>query len=348
LGLLAVGLGIGAAVASTPGVAAADSTTDPLSWLGDLAVPAPSTSALDFQISINGTDLFPTTDNSATATSGVGDIAIAYGNGASATAEGGTLDYALADGTNALANAGSLTATSGNNFDTAIDIGNNVDPSTYPGAPDGAYAGAGSLIGGTDSGTSSNDTAIDIGNNGVSSDTAFPGDGGNTGAFAGDGALIGASGAGNGDTAINFGNDDGFGLGPAAVDGTGDYASQNGDYTGTNLGSLAGFGNDDSASAVGPDSNAYAGGSGPDDLGNSDLAYVLDPTGPDGSSAFAGFDPDTGAVGSSQLAGVNFVDGVTAIATASNPVEILPAAADSGASSVDSLSNLLAELGSLF
>jgi hypothetical protein len=352
VGMLAVGLGVGAAIASTPGTASADSSTDWLSSIDSLlggVLPASSTpSGLDYQISINGTDLFPTADNSATATSGTGDIAIAYGADSSATAEGGTGDYALADGTYALANAGSLTGTS-DNYDSAIDIGNNVNPTTYPGAPDGAYAGGASLIGGADTGTSSNDTAIDIGNNGVSTDTSFPGDGGNTGAFAGDGGLIGASGAGNGDTAINFGNDNGFGLGPAAVDGSGDYASQDGDYTGTNLGSLAGFGNDDIASVVGPQSSAYAGGSGPSDLGNNDIAYVLDPTGPDGSNAFAGFDPLTGAVGSSELAGVNFEDNVTAIATASTPVDILPAmAADSGSSSVDSLGNLLADLASLF
>src|SRR5260370_3641773 len=53
---LAVGLGIGAALAATPGVASAD----------------------DFQISIDGMDLFPTAGNTATATSGMGDFAIAF------------------------------------------------------------------------------------------------------------------------------------------------------------------------------------------------------------------------------------------------------------------------------
>jgi hypothetical protein len=78
LGMLAVGLGIGATVASTPGIASADS--------------------LDFQISIDGYDLLPTADNSATATSGMGDFAIAFGAGATATATGGTGDFAMADG----------------------------------------------------------------------------------------------------------------------------------------------------------------------------------------------------------------------------------------------------------
>jgi hypothetical protein len=98
LGMLAVGLGIGATVASTPGIASADS--------------------LDFQISIDGYDLFPTTDNLATATTSMGGIAIAFGDGATATTGDGTGQFAFADGTNALAGTG------GNN-DTAIDIGNN-------------------------------------------------------------------------------------------------------------------------------------------------------------------------------------------------------------------------------
>ena len=71
------------------GVASADPSTDPFSWIDQLvsglSVPAQTTSALDYQISINGMDLFPTVDNTATATSGTGDIAIAIGNGANAT-----------------------------------------------------------------------------------------------------------------------------------------------------------------------------------------------------------------------------------------------------------------------
>jgi hypothetical protein len=284
---LAVGLGIGAAAAHTP-VASADSSTDWLSsidsLLGGSALPAPA-SGLDLAISFDGTSLFQ--EGTANAYSGNGDFAIAYGDGATATADGGTGDYALADGTNALANAGSLTGT-GDNYDSAVDIGNNVDPSTYPGAPDGAYAGAGSLIGGTDSGTNSYDSAIDIGNNGVSTDTSFPGDGGNSGAFAGDGSLIGSSGDGNYDTALNFGNLDGFGLGPASVDGNYDIASDSGNATGTNIGALAGFGNDDIATVIGGTSTATAGGGYDGPLSNFDLATVFDATGTDGSYADAG------------------------------------------------------------
>jgi hypothetical protein len=99
LGMLAVGLGTGATVASTPGIASAG--------------------GLDFQISIDGIDLLPTADNSATANSGMGDFAIAFGNGATATAVGGTGDFAMADGSDAVAGTGG-------NSDTAIDIGNNT------------------------------------------------------------------------------------------------------------------------------------------------------------------------------------------------------------------------------
>lgn len=76
-GLLAVGLGIGAALAATPGIASADASTDWLSsidqLLGSLSAPA-TTSSLDMQVSIDGTDLFPTAGNTATAASDSGDI----------------------------------------------------------------------------------------------------------------------------------------------------------------------------------------------------------------------------------------------------------------------------------
>ena len=108
-GLLTVGLGIGAALAATQRVAAADSSTDWLSsidqLLGGLSASA-TTSSLDMQVSIDGTDLFPTAGNTATAASDSGDIAIAIGNGAEANAWGGTGDFAFADGVNSVAEAG--------------------------------------------------------------------------------------------------------------------------------------------------------------------------------------------------------------------------------------------------
>ena len=98
VGVLAVGLGVGATVASTPGIASAD--------------------GLDFQISIDGYDLLPTADNSATATSEMGGSRSLSVTAPPQPRASGTGQFALADGTNAFA------GTEGND-DTAIDIGNN-------------------------------------------------------------------------------------------------------------------------------------------------------------------------------------------------------------------------------
>jgi hypothetical protein len=175
LGGLAVGLGIGAALAATPGTASAD----------------------DMQISIDGMDLFPTAGNTATATSGMGDIAIAIGNGSTADAFGGTGDFALADGTNSDAGAGGtgpFGALGTGSNDSAIDIGNNT------GTQNGAEAGAGN-----------NDIAIDFGNNTGSLNGPLAGNLGNN-AFAIDvgnntGNFLGPS-AGTFDLASIFGNND--------------------------------------------------------------------------------------------------------------------------------------------
>jgi hypothetical protein len=316
--MLAVGLGLGAAWAHMP-VASADTSSDWLSSIDSFfsgAVPAlPAPAVTDFQISFNGTDLFPIAGNEATATTVAGQfgLAIAFGNGANAVAEGGTGDYAVASGTNALAEAGSLTAASGNNYDAAYDFGNNVDP--YLNSPDGAFAGAGSLYGNPDNGTSSHDTAIDIGNN----------TGGGDGAFAGDGQLFGDGAAGNGDTAYTYGNIVGNEDGSGALTGDNNYASMSGTETGNVEGAYSGTGNGNSAIAdvsytknfsevvagegnnnyayvYGPDnSTATAGGSFGGPLGNNDIAYVSDPfsgaTGPaDSAVSGGGFSNDLAEV----------------------------------------------------
>ena len=298
-------------------VASADTSSDWLSAVDSLfsgaapaALAAPAVS--DLQISFNGVDLFSTVGNEATATTVAGQygLAIAFGDGASATAEGGTGDTAFADGTDALAKAGSTAlGATGFNFDSATDIGNNTRDAGTTGAPDGAYAGGGSLIGGVDSGVSTNDTAQFLGNGGVDTETGYPGDGGNSGAFAGDSALIGDGATkGSGDTAYTSGNIKGFGDGSAAVAGSNDSAYTTGTETGTNEGAFSGFGNNNSAtadtnytiddkgvSAIDGNSN-YAFVYGPDNStadasGGSDVAYVSDPfsgaTGP-ADSAVAG------------------------------------------------------------
>jgi hypothetical protein len=123
--------GGGAALAATPWVASADPSSDWLSSidqvLGGLSVPAADPAqALDMQISIDGTDLFPTAGNIATATSGMGDIAIAIGNGASASATGGIFDSAFAVGNSAPVGdviGHTAATTEDGNFDDASAIG---------------------------------------------------------------------------------------------------------------------------------------------------------------------------------------------------------------------------------
>jgi hypothetical protein len=119
---LAVGLGIGAALAAIPGTASAD----------------------DFQISIDGMDLLPAAGNSATATSDMGDIAIAFGDGANATATGGVGDYAFAEGAGSSAGAGSGGIATGN-FDFAYANG----AGSVAGAGGGSFDTA--IVSGTDS-----------------------------------------------------------------------------------------------------------------------------------------------------------------------------------------------------
>jgi hypothetical protein len=301
LGVLAVGLGIGAAWAQTP-VASADSSSDLLSSIDGLvsgAVPAPAT-PIDLFISFDGYTIYDG-GGSATAETTPGEygLAIAYGDDSYASATGGTGDYALAGGTNALALAGGESTDTGANYDTAIDIGNNADPGTYSGFANGAYAGNGDLTGGG-SGTGSGDTAIDIGNN--INDAS--GDGGNDGAFAGAGGLIGEGGDGNNDTAIDVGNNTGGGDSSLAVRGNGDYASDSGGATGVDQQVAAFDGNDNTAIGTTENANAYAYDGndnyvyvdGPANstayawLGDSNIAYINDPFDAAGSpdTAFAG------------------------------------------------------------
>ncbi len=108
--------------------------------------------------------------------------------------------------------------------------------------------------------------------------------------------------------------------------------------TGTNDGSFAGNGNGDTASYFGNVTNSDVGSSAGG--GTHDVAYVLDPFGAEGSSATAGF------AGNSDLAGVNFVDGVTATATNGNDlVTLLPDLFGAGTSATaESFGNFLTDL----
>jgi hypothetical protein len=335
VGVLAVGLGIGAAWAHTP-LASADSSSDAASTIDSLlsgAVPAPAT-PIDLDISFDGytiydgggTALAETTTgdyslaiadgaDSYAGASGIGGSASAYGTGAHAYAQGGTGDYALASGTNANAEAGSLASgATGNNYDSAVDIGNNGSDDLTNNV--GAYAGNASLqeFGGsqlTDTGTDSNDSAYDFGNN--SADTSY------NGAFAG---YLGGTG-GNGDTAYDAGNNSGSNDdGAFAFDGNNNYASDSGNNTAASDYVDAVDGNNNTAivdtsdtisgeedySGEGNGNYAYVDGpanSTATATGGSDVAYVDDPFGAAGS-------PDTAVAGdgfSNDLAEVLFTHG---------------------------------------
>jgi hypothetical protein len=358
LGTLAVGLGIGAAVAHTP-VASADSSTDWLSSIDSLlsggAFSAAAPTDLNLAISFDGYSLVSDGNAAAyTGTEGNGnyDLAIAYGDGASANAYGGTGDYALADGSAAFANAGGGT---GADFDTAIDIGNNDLPDG--GYYNGAYAGDADLIGNTNGGTGSYDTAIDIGNN---TNDVTEGVGGNSGSFAGAGGLVGLAGDGNNDTAIDIGNNSGFGDGPAAVDGKGNYVSETGSTSGSNEGGFAaggdnntvidnasyntdgygvgaGAGNDNYAYVDGP-LNSQAGA----DEGDNNIAYVLDPFGSTASDA------TSGAGGNYDLAAVLLTEGNASATGADYVYDIITALGNETGTAASTSGGFLAELLSLF
>jgi hypothetical protein len=373
----AAGLATGAALAFAP-FASADTSSNWLSSIDSLlvggSVPGADASGLNLAISFDGESLVADGNATATTLPGQFDLAIASGDGAKALAEGGFGDNAMASGTNALAEAGSTTTGATDfNFDSATDIGNNAAPSTYTGAPDGAYAGGGSLIGGTDSGTagSSNDTAQFIGNATGTNTTPGDFDGGNSGAFAGDSALIGdGATAGNGDTAYTSGNISGFGDGSAAVAGSNDSAYTTGTESGQNEGAFSGFGNNNSATADtnyasddsgvsatdgnnnyafadGPaNSGASAGGDG-SFLGDNNIAIVNDPFGSSADSATAG--SSSTAAGSNDLAEVLFTHGTATAQGADFLYDIVSLFGNSAnTAAVDSGSSFLAELASLF
>ncbi|MDT5163136.1 MAG: hypothetical protein QOC88_30 [Mycobacterium sp.] len=144
LGILAVGIGIGGAVAVTPGIAAADSSFDWLSTVdgllsGGALSAADTTPALNLAISFDGTSLFQ--DGTAHAFSGTGgDIAIANGAGATAYAFG-TNNYASVDGVGSTAVAGGTSAgLAGSSADnTAFVFGNHSYG--WAGTTDPSHAG---------------------------------------------------------------------------------------------------------------------------------------------------------------------------------------------------------------
>ena len=268
LGVLAAGLGIGAAMAATPGIASATTdmgssvsgvdvinggdTAQAISWdtvgLGAAAAAAPATTDID--ISINGVDIF-NGGGSAVATSGLDDMAIAFGPNSVAFAGGGSGDFASAVSTGnfgAEAIAGDDTpGATGNNFDIAIATGNDSD--AFAGNPFGSEP---------DTTGSSYDFASAAGGNGPSGASE---------------ALAGYNGSNDFASAL--------GLNTYALAGDSSNAAAPANF--------------DSASVLGnlfvPTSNLTEaiGGSGPGFFGGSnDTAFVNDLFGALGSTAFAG------------------------------------------------------------
>src|SRR5271166_6026913 len=129
---LAVGLGIGAALAASPGTASADPASpvdaNDLAGASSAAADAQSFDPSNLAISVDGFTLYQT--GTATATSGgLGDIAIADGANSEAIANGGAFsvgDFAYAQG-NALADA------AGGSFDTATAVGNDAEAKAVAG-----------------------------------------------------------------------------------------------------------------------------------------------------------------------------------------------------------------------
>jgi len=373
LGVLAVGLGIGAAWAQMP-VASADSSSDWLSTIDSLlsgASPAPAT-PIDLFISFDGYTIYDG-GGGADAITVPGDysVAIAYGadadafafgtgsssyadgSGAYAYTGGGTGDVAEALGTNAYAVAGGDASDTGANYDTAIDIGNNDLPSAA--GNNGAYAGNGDLAGGT--GTGAYDTAIDIGNN---TNDLSEGINGDNGAFAGAGALSGGSGDGNNDTAINVGNNSGFGDGATSDEGNGNYAGEFGSIVGEYDGTYSGTGNDNTAIndvsyntnfaginaengndnyafALGPENSGAVAG-----YGDSNIVYILDPLGSTPISVTSGYG------GNSDLAAVLWTDGNALASSADHVYDILTASGHEAGIAAATSGGFLGELLSLF
>jgi len=170
LGMFAVGLGVGAAMAATPGTASADpfdvtgaglaASTAADSLVGSAAAaPAQAFDPTNFAVSIDGINLLE--GGSATATSVFGGIAVADGANSSANADG-FLDIATAQGVDSTANtlgsvelagavgnhsevidnAGAVDAGFANGLDTLAETGGSQ---ADPGFVDAAFAnGAGS------------------------------------------------------------------------------------------------------------------------------------------------------------------------------------------------------------
>jgi hypothetical protein len=333
LGMLAVGMSIGAALASTPQVASADSSTDPFSLLDQmvsgLSLPAAdAASPLDIQISISGYDLFPTVGNTATATSGFGNFAIAIGDGANADADGGLLNFAFSDGTDTSANTPvgadlDFAVAEGTSSSANIGLGADLDFALADGTGSAANVGLGASL--------DDATALGAGSN------AIVGAGSSLNSAFADGTSSDAvAGAGNGDLATAIGT----GSTAITVLGNGDLATAGGGGTATAGGFLAnafasGAGSTAVATGVSDSATAFGGNADAQASGIGDIASIFN-TGSalDQASAISGDNllAEIIGTGSTAMAGVGnwdlaaaFGDMLDANATGGNfLLDILP------------------------
>jgi hypothetical protein len=320
LSMLAAGLGIGAALAWTPGVALADPSTmltpTEIADIDKVLVALFDPSGAPIQVSINGMELFPTDGNTAMATSGTGDIAIAVGDGANAVSAGpafpfgiplgsGFGDVAFANGTNSTADAGLIGSA---NFDFVYANGAN----SFANAGLGANFDIASAAGTGSKATVALGDSFDLASANGTNSSADVGLGNSDLAFANGTDSTATTGVGNNDVSMAFtgGNANAGGFSSTALASDGGSATSAGGFfdsaygSGTNVSALA---NGDSAiaSAIGTNAEANAVG------GFGDLASVFN-TGSAFDQAIAG-GTIGGPIGSHDLAWI-FGTGSTAIA----------------------------------
>jgi hypothetical protein len=351
LSMLAAGLGIGAALAWTPGVALADSsstlTPTEIADIDKVLVALLDPSGAPIQVSINGMDLFPTEGNTAIATSTTDNIAIAVGDGADASSGtsllgllgGGVGDIAFADGTNSTADAAlvgganlDLVFADGANSFANAGLGANLDIASAVGTGSSAEVAVGDTLDGAFADGTDSDAKVGVGNHDL--------------AFANGTDSSATAGVGNGDLASAFsgGSADAGGFASTAFASDGGNATSEGGFfdlslaSGTNVSALA-DGDSDIASATGTNAEAnalgaignlaavdntgsafdqaVAGGTGPL-FGYHDIAEIIGT----GSTATAG--SDLTAAGNFDIAAV-FGDMLNAIATGKDfLIDILP------------------------
>jgi hypothetical protein len=231
--ILAVGICIGAALAATsPATADPASPFNPLPFVPDLtAAPAEVPSTLNLAISVDGIPLF--SSGTASAESGTGGIAIAYGDDAFANAGGGAdtgmFDTAFANGPDSVALAGS------GNFDNSAASGIDSQAFSADGNFDSASAnGTDSLaaVGGFENVLSSFDYGSAVG----------------TDTNAESGVIGGFSGQSGGDIATVFDPFGTEGSTASAANGLADLASVFGDNSNADAGFAGSF---DLAAALG-------------------------------------------------------------------------------------------------